>query len=97
MLASGKDITFDNCLRYFRSEKQKKTSFFFCFSLTYLYLCISNMNWRFILQWVVTFTVCLVVYDLTGSFWMSLGILILLVVVKSIVMDWIEKRKEGKA
>ncbi len=53
------------------------------------------MNWKFILQWVITFTVCLLVYDFTGSFWMSLGILILLVVAKTLVMDWIEKRKGG--
>ena len=57
-----------------------------------------NMNWSFILQWVITFTVCLLVYDLTGSFWMSLGILILLIVAKSLIEDYIEKRKrkEGR-
>ena len=51
------------------------------------------MNWKFILRWVVTFTVCLVIYNLTGSFWMSLGILILLAVVESLVIDYLEKRK----
>lgn len=51
------------------------------------------MNWKFILRWVVTFTVCLVIYNLTGSFWMSLGILILLAVVESLVIDFLEKRK----
>jgi len=52
-----------------------------------------NMNWKFILRWVITFTVCLVIYDLTGSFWMSLGILILLAVAESFVIDWWNKRK----
>jgi len=51
------------------------------------------MNWKFILRWVVTFTVCLVIYNLTGSFWMSLGILILLAVVESLVIDFLEKHK----
>lgn len=60
------------------------------------YLCNPNMNWKFILQWVVTFTVCLLVYDFTGSFWMSLGILILLIVAKNLVADWIAKRKEAR-
>ena len=55
-----------------------------------------RMNWKFILRWVTTFTVCLVIYDLTGSFWMSLGILILLAVAESLVIDWIGKRKEGR-
>ena len=48
------------------------------------------------MRWVTTFTVCLVIYDLTGSFWMSLGILILLAVAESLVIDWIGKRKEGR-
>ena len=52
------------------------------------------MNWKFILRWVATFTVCLIIYDLTHSFWMSLGILILLAVVESLVIDWIKKRRE---
>ena len=52
-----------------------------------------NMNWKFILRWVITFTVCLVIYNLTASFWMSLGILILLAVVESLVIDWWNKRK----
>ena len=51
------------------------------------------MNWKFILRWVITFTVCLVIYDIMGSFWMSLGILILLAVVESLVIDWWNKRK----
>ncbi len=57
---------------------------------------VLNMNWTFILRWVITFTVCLIIYDLTGSFWMSLGILILLAVVESLVLDWWEKRKEAR-
>jgi len=52
-----------------------------------------NMNWKFILRWVTTFTVCLIIYNLTASFWMSLGILILLAVVESLVIDWWNKRK----
>ena len=52
-----------------------------------------NMNWKFILRWVITFTVCLIIYNLTASFWMSLGILILLAVVESLVIDWWNKRK----
>ena len=51
------------------------------------------MNWKFILRWVITFTVCLIIYDLTASFWMSLGILILLAVAESLVIDWWHKRK----
>ncbi len=51
------------------------------------------MNWRFIIKWVVTFTVALVIYNLTASFWMSLGILILLAIAESYVIDFIEKRK----
>ena len=30
--------------RYFRSEMQKKNRFFFCISLTYLYLCTLNQK-----------------------------------------------------
>ena len=55
------------------------------------------MTWKFILRWVITFTVCLIIYDLTGSFWMSLGILILLAVGESFVIDWLEKRKGKKS
>ena len=54
------------------------------------------MNWRFILRWVITFTVCLVIYNLTASFWMSLGILILLIVVENLVVDWWQKRKGAR-
>ena len=53
------------------------------------------MNWTFILRWVITFTVCLAIYNLTGSFWMSLGILILLILVENLIVDWWKKRKEG--
>jgi Na+-translocating ferredoxin:NAD+ oxidoreductase RnfE subunit len=53
------------------------------------------MNWKFILRWVITFTVCLIVYNLTASFWMSLGILILLIVAENLIVDWWKKRKEG--
>ena len=49
------------------------------------------------MRWVITFTVCLVVYDLTASFWMSLGILILLIVAENLIADRWKKRKEGVA
>jgi hypothetical protein len=39
--------------------------------------------------------VCLAIYNLTGSFWMSLGILILLILVENLIVDWWKKRKEG--
>ncbi len=55
------------------------------------------MNWNFILRWVITFTVCLVVYNLTQSFWMSLGILILLIVAENLLVEWWKKRKEERA
>ncbi len=55
------------------------------------------MNWRFILRWVITFTVCLIVYNLTASFWMSLGILILLIVAENLVVDWWQRRKRKEA
>ena len=67
--------------------------FFLCRIREIHYLCTQYMNWKFILRWVITFTVCLVIYDITGSFWMSLGILILLAVVESLVIDWWNKRK----
>ena len=51
------------------------------------------MNWKFILKWVVTFTIALVIYDLTGAFWMSLGILILVAIAESYLIDFIEQRK----
>ncbi|MBO4810214.1 MAG: hypothetical protein J5552_01470 [Prevotella sp.] len=54
------------------------------------------MNWKFILRWVITFTVCLIIYDLTASFWMSLGILILLIVAENLIIDWIKKRKGAR-
>ena len=53
-----------------------------------------DMNWKFIIKWVVTFTVALVIYDLTGSFWMSLGILILVAIAESYIIDYFEKRKK---
>lgn len=55
------------------------------------------MNWSFILRWVITFTVCLIVYNLTASFWMSLGILILLIVAVNLIADWWERRKRKEA
>lgn len=55
------------------------------------------MNWKFILRWVITFTVCLIIYNLTNSFWMSLGILILLAVVESLAIDWWNKRKRHRS
>jgi len=54
------------------------------------------MNWKFFLRWVITFTVCLLIYNLTGSFWMSLGILILLIVAENLIVDWWKKRKGGR-
>ena len=54
---------------------------------------VGDMNWKFILKWVVTFTVALIIYDLTASFWMSLGILILVAIAESYIIDFIEKRK----
>jgi hypothetical protein len=50
------------------------------------------MNWKFILRWVVTFVIVLIVYNLTASFWMSLGILILLAVAEGYLADYLEKR-----
>ena len=52
------------------------------------------MNWRFISKWVITFTVATIVYTLTGRFWMALGVMILLAVAYSYVLDFIERRKE---
>ncbi len=69
---------------FFFAISEKKLNFALC------------MNWKFIIRWVVTFTVCLVIYNLTASFWMSLGILILLAVAESLVMDWWNKRKEHR-
>lgn len=46
------------------------------------------------MRWVITFTVCLVVYNLTANFWMSLGILILLILAENLILDWWERRKE---
>ena len=46
------------------------------------------------MKWVVTFTVALVIYDLTGSFWMSLGILILVAIAESYIIDYFEKRRK---
>ncbi len=54
------------------------------------------MNWRFIIKWVVTFTVALIIYDLTGAFWMSLGILILVAVAESYIIDFIDNHKSKK-
>ena len=69
--------------------------FFFRF---FLYIRIVPMkSILVILRWVITFTVCLLIYDLTGSFWMSLGILILLIVAENLIVDWWKKRKGGRA
>lgn len=78
------------------------TADFFCLSkicmiADFLLPLHTIMNWKFILRWVITFTVCLVVYDLTESFWMSLGILILLIVAENLVVDMWKKRKEARA
>lgn len=54
------------------------------------------MNWKFIIKWVVTFTVALIIYDLTGSFWMSLGILILVAIAESYIIDFIDQQKNKK-
>ena len=51
------------------------------------------MNWNFILRTVITFAVATAVYTLSGSFWMSLGILILLVVVWSYINYYIQRRR----
>lgn len=51
------------------------------------------MNWNFILKWVITFTVATAVYTLTASFWMSLGIMILLIVVWSYINYYIQRRR----
>jgi hypothetical protein len=60
------------------------------------------MNWRFIISWTVKFTICLVVWNLSVwltnsiglAFFMALGFLILLAIVESYVIDWMEKKKE---
>ena len=54
------------------------------------------MNWKFIIKWVVAFTLSTVVYDLTGRFWMSLGILILLLIAWHLVLEQIERRRLRK-
>ncbi len=54
------------------------------------------MNWKFILRWVLTFIVVLIVYNLTKSFWMSLGILILLAAAEGYAIDFWEKRRKNK-
>ena len=51
------------------------------------------MNWNFILRTVITFAVATAVYTLTGSFWMSLGIMILLVVVWSYITFYVQRRR----
>ena len=48
------------------------------------------------MKWVVTFLVALIIYDLTGSFWMSLGILILVAIAESYIIDFIDKRKQKR-
>lgn len=63
------------------------------------------MNWRFILGWVIKFTVCMAVYNLSVwitnsmglAFFMALGILILMALAESYVIDWWEKRKENRS
>ena len=54
------------------------------------------MNKKFIIKWVVTFTVALTIYNMTVSFWMSLGILILVAIAESYVIDFIDQRKNKK-
>jgi hypothetical protein len=77
------------------NENERKIFFFFAFC-SFIRTFAPRMNWRFILRWVITFTVCLVIYDLTASFWMSLGILILLAVAESLVIDWWKKRTNDR-
>ena len=56
------------------------------------------MNWRFIVSWVIKFSLCLAVWNLSAwltnsvglAFFMALGILILLAIAESYVTDWIE-------
>ena len=57
---------------------------------------VGDMNKKFIIKWVVTFTVALTIYNMTGSFWMSLGILILVAIAESYVIDFIDQRKNKK-
>ena len=62
------------------------------------------MNWRFIISWTVKFAICVAVWDvaawLTNSiglaFFMALGILILMAIAESYIIDWWEKRKAAR-
>lgn len=59
------------------------------------------MNWKFILSWGIKFALCVVVWDLALAFtqrvWLAsalaLGVLILLAIAESYVIDWMEKRR----
>ena len=62
------------------------------------------MNWNFIIKWVVKFAICMAVWNLavwlTNSiglaFFMALGLLILLSIAESYIIDWMEKRRQAK-
>jgi len=86
-------------------EKTKKTTKELRNPLWFIYLFVplqSVMNWKFYIAWAVKFALCMVVYSyaakLTNSLWwaflMALGILILIAILESYIMDWIEKWKE---
>ena len=60
------------------------------------------MNWRFIISWTVKFALYVVIWDIAAwltnsvglAFFMALGILILLAIAESYVIDWWEKNKQ---
>lgn len=62
------------------------------------------MNWRFIISWAVKFMICMAVWNLSAwltnsiglAFFMALGILILMAIAESYIIDWIEKWKAGR-
>ena len=61
-----------------------------------------NMNWKFILSWAIKFALSTLVFDFalawTESAWlafpMALGFLIIIAILESYAIDWIEKWKE---
>ena len=77
---------------YFLAVSQKSTTF------------APVMNWKFIISWAVKFALATVVYNfaakLTNSLWwafvMALGFLIIIAILESYVIDWIEKWKERR-
>ena len=62
------------------------------------------MNWRLIISWTVKFAVCTAVYNLSVwltnsaglAFFMALGLLILLAILESYVIDWIKEWRERR-